>query len=439
MNKRTTSIKEILASFLLVGLFLPMPTMAFCDFFFPDTRVFEMAGEMKSLVYYKDGIETIVVKPIFKTNAKDFSFVIVLPNRPVIKEAPNRIFTDLENLTNPLLPIALTANDDNTEEPENSVDIEVIEELVIGDFDAVILRGNDTDKITDWLQANNYTIKEDAEDNFKYYVEQGNRYFVALKINAESLFADAEITEENMEEQATESDLILPPQVGQLSSIAFSFATDVPVSPTRILKGQSDENIKLTMYTIGEQALYTPGVDTLYAEKLRGDMFPQIDYLVAPASRDQLWHDYFEIDNMYLLRQEISFDPNTIEDDYELNIYQGELRILPTDGRFVLSSRVVPEDSGILPSKSPIYTRIRVKNYINLLDSPRTITFGQKGVAVKDLQEFLNDKMQAGLIADGIFGIKTKTAVVNFQKEYGLVADGLTGKKTKAFIKTLIK
>ncbi|KKR01728.1 MAG: Peptidoglycan-binding domain 1 protein [Candidatus Nomurabacteria bacterium GW2011_GWD2_39_12] len=57
-----------------------------------------------------------------------------------------------------------------------------------------------------------------------------------------------------------------------------------------------------------------------------------------------------------------------------------------------------------------------------------TLKNGSKGEAVKELQRFLNDKLNLGLVLDGKLGPKT-IAVIN-----GLVADGLIGAKTKAMM-----
>lgn len=51
---------------------------------------------------------------------------------------------------------------------------------------------------------------------------------------------------------------------------------------------------------------------------------------------------------------------------------------------------------------------------------------GSKGPEVVKLQKALN------IAADGVFGLGTKIAVVNFQKKHGLVADGIAGSKTLA-------
>jgi methionine-rich copper-binding protein CopC len=61
-----------------------------------------------------------------------------------------------------------------------------------------------------------------------------------------------------------------------------------------------------------------------------------------------------------------------------------------------------------------------------------TLKLNSRGEAVKALQKLLNLKLNLNLIADGIFGPKTKAAVIAFQKLNGLVPDGLVGPLTKA-------
>jgi hypothetical protein len=61
-----------------------------------------------------------------------------------------------------------------------------------------------------------------------------------------------------------------------------------------------------------------------------------------------------------------------------------------------------------------------------------TLRNGSTGAAVMDLQKFLNDKLNAGLVLDGKLGPKTIAAIKTWQADHGLVADGLVGNKTKA-------
>jgi hypothetical protein len=63
-----------------------------------------------------------------------------------------------------------------------------------------------------------------------------------------------------------------------------------------------------------------------------------------------------------------------------------------------------------------------------------TLRNGSRGDAVKELQRFLNNKLNLGLIIDGKLGPKTIAVIKQWQKAHGLVGDGLVGPKTKAMM-----
>ena len=56
---------------------------------------------------------------------------------------------------------------------------------------------------------------------------------------------------------------------------------------------------------------------------------------------------------------------------------------------------------------------------------------GMQGDEVRVLQEMLND-FGAKLIADGVFGVQTELAVIDFQKKKAVTPDGVAGPKTFA-------
>ena len=61
-----------------------------------------------------------------------------------------------------------------------------------------------------------------------------------------------------------------------------------------------------------------------------------------------------------------------------------------------------------------------------------TLRNGSRGEAVKELQRFLNNNLNLGLVIDGILGPKTIAVIKTWQKAHDLVPDGLVGTKTKA-------
>ena len=63
----------------------------------------------------------------------------------------------------------------------------------------------------------------------------------------------------------------------------------------------------------------------------------------------------------------------------------------------------------------------------------QVIGLGSSGAAVEELQHRLNKAGAAPLLdADGIFGQRTRSALIAFQQSHGLVADGIAGPLTWA-------
>ncbi|OGI68569.1 hypothetical protein A2738_01670 [Candidatus Nomurabacteria bacterium RIFCSPHIGHO2_01_FULL_42_15] len=100
---------------------------------------------------------------------------------------------------------------------------------------------------------------------------------------------------------------------------------------------------------------------------------------------------------------------------------------LPCTTHIVLPfSPAVPEN---IPGSPPLQTGNENTPSYNF--GLATLKNGGSGIAVTDLQRFLNAKLNLSLILDGNFGPKTKAAVILFQIENGLVPDGIVGPLTK--------
>ncbi|KKQ18795.1 MAG: Peptidoglycan-binding domain 1 protein, partial [Parcubacteria group bacterium GW2011_GWC1_36_9] len=61
-----------------------------------------------------------------------------------------------------------------------------------------------------------------------------------------------------------------------------------------------------------------------------------------------------------------------------------------------------------------------------------TLRNGSRGEAVKELQRFLNARLNLGLVIDGKLGLKTIAVIKQWQRDNGLAPDGLVGARTKA-------
>lgn len=76
--------------------------------------------------------------------------------------------------------------------------------------------------------------------------------------------------------------------------------------------------------------------------------------------------------------------------------------------------------------------------YTGVIPVP-TLKKGSAGIAVKNLQSFLNWAINAKLTVDGDFGNATFKALKKFQKKVGLKQDGIWGTKTRAKAKAFKK
>ncbi len=69
--------------------------------------------------------------------------------------------------------------------------------------------------------------------------------------------------------------------------------------------------------------------------------------------------------------------------------------------------------------------KLNIENYISAISK-----IGSKGEDVKKIQNKLKEKGYYNGSTDGVFGAKTKNAVIKFQKDKGLTQDGIVGSKT---------
>ena len=79
-----------------------------------------------------------------------------------------------------------------------------------------------------------------------------------------------------------------------------------------------------------------------------------------------------------------------------------------------------------LPRQLPLLLQLQITT-----SAPLLLKMEVK-VTQSELQRFLNDKLNLGLVLDGRLGPKTIAVIKQWQTDNGLVADGLIGPATKA-------
>ena len=414
-------------SYLLTLLFIAFfattqSAMAFCAPFWPPERIFIPEDDMHVFINFEDGIERMVVQPAFTGDVDDFGMVVALPSRPVLREAPEHMFNDLEDHTNPFIPtpVPFMMLEDTDMINAAIKSVTVVEQKNIGDYVSTVLQAEDEQDLLDWLDDNGYGYSEAAEENFKYYVNEGGHYFVALKINTE------EVQNQTFEEEF----------FGQLKPLEFAFSSEKPIVPIRIMKGDMDQ-VSLTLYTLGDDMLYLPGVNTLYSQELTRDNFPEIvvDCFRDPCPQPDEWANEYEArDNKWLVRQELKLLPQKITRDVYLKENTSGYVVSPQKGKRVVDTESFVSNIGIVKGGAQTWTT-NPNSYDKLVSGTRLLRSGSRGDDVKQLQQFLNNTLGTSLKEDGIWGRNTHASVAQFQTEYNLKQDGIVGPNTRKFIK----
>lgn len=427
------------ALFTLLFVMTTQSAAAFCTWgIFPDGRAYEPLDATEVLLAYDNGVQTLVLQPEWQGDVTDFAIVYPTPSRPDITQAPEWIFDELNDATNPWLPVPVALLEDvdlAMDDMTKAESVTVVEEKQVGEYEVTVLTATDADDLVEWLADNEYNYSASDAEKVAYYVEQGGYYFIALKVDAtffeppvmwleEEFEIDPEEGEMIMEdgEDVEDQDIIVEPAAltrpapdwfwGRLSPLQIMFETDQPQLPMRTLKSDMPE-MTFDLYTLSDRALYVPGVDTVYANVVDAEFLAEVRSLEDYDPRGQ-----------WLVRQEVTFDPSASDADLYLTTAPDATFTTVDPGSQV---RFDPADldtaTGIHPGLrgQVVYTDGRTD-----FTFTRSLTIGSVGEDVRALQQLLNDEgftvSASGAGSPGsesdYFGTLTQQALIKYQNFY---------------------
>ena len=358
-------LKKFIAQGLLafpVWMMMGSISFAMCIWFAPPARQFAPADNMKTLISQEDGTVTMTVQPQFSGTATDFALVMPFPSEPTVEEAPEAIFTELEDLTNPFIDfndgIALTAEaaDASLTREEG---VRVIEERDVGDFSTVTLSATSESALVTWLENEGYEITDEKKAILAEYVNSDG-YFVALKVN----MSEAEVDTDGRLE-------------GELRPISFVFDADTVSLPLRLMSGDGAV-VTLTVYTIADQLTYVPGAEIQFSKKVEAGHIDD-----APSLSD------YDPQRKWLVRNSFQVDTEKIENDLQLLTTIEERVVVPEEVPIVLNPDLLPSGTGVLGSdrgvtiytdETPEETSARTSNASSSLTTAMVILLGISNV-----------------------------------------------------------
>ena len=155
-------------------------------------------GLQQTYVFYKDGIETFVIRPGFQGKVEDFGMLIPFPNPPSLRKVPDNIFAQLDNAIDPPevivdlnpqiddLQMAAQNGGANVKggmmfaQQMQKNEVQVLKEEAVGMYEVAVLAAGSADALKKWMDEQKYQYPTGMDDVTEQYVNEG-WCFVAVK------------------------------------------------------------------------------------------------------------------------------------------------------------------------------------------------------------------------------------------------------------------
>lgn len=173
------------------------------------------------------------------TDAQDVGLVFPTPGPATVTAGDRQTFVDLETAIQPREVIVDDWWDINigysAGAPDGGGAPVVLDQVQLGPVEATTLEASDATGLTDWLDANDYAIRDEVAALLDEYVQKG-WYFVALKLTSDV------------------------PLEGGLDPIQFTFDTDQLIYPMALSKA-ADSVQRVRLYVLQDHRARVAGLD----------------------------------------------------------------------------------------------------------------------------------------------------------------------------------
>ncbi len=240
-------------------------------------------GEQMTYAFFKDGVETFVIRPGFSGRVDNFGMLIPFPSAPAIRKVPDEIFQHVAAAVDPpeaylylgdtFMLRAARSGALEAESAENLRfdDVRVIRQEAVGMYDVAVLEAGSPAALGRWMSRNGYVYPQGMDTAVGSYVEMGWT-FVAVKTRVGS--SPAVQPRPGMREV----DPSLPAGAtfdGAVQAMGFRFRVREPVIPMR-LSTFNDGELRNVVYFLSERPVRFAGLaEGLVRRQVAGDVLRQ--------------------------------------------------------------------------------------------------------------------------------------------------------------------
>ena len=199
-------------------------------------------GDQHTYVFYKDGIETVVLRPGFSGKVDEFGMLIPFPSPPAIRKVSDDIFPHIAAAIDPpevvvqvierfyRFSAAAPTSDASKSEGLQFDAVRVISQEAVGMYEVAVLEAGSSQALQRWMNEHNYKYPKGMDVACDDYVNEG-WCFVAVKTRV----GQKQATDPRPGQ--TNVDVTLPEGAnfeGHVQAMGFRFRVDKMVVPMRL-------------------------------------------------------------------------------------------------------------------------------------------------------------------------------------------------------------
>ncbi|MDG2186135.1 MAG: DUF2330 domain-containing protein, partial [Mariniblastus sp.] len=225
----------------------------------PITRI----GLQQTYVFYKDGIETFVIRPGFEGKVDNFGMLIPFPSPPALRKVPDNVFQQLANAIDPPEVVInlnvrkrmffgggvpKTAMNDLRFKDVKKSEVRVLKKEAVGMYEVAVLQAGSADALKRWMDQNKFVYPDGMDAVTEDYIEQ-KWCFVAVKTKVGNKDAVEPTPGQRQVDPALPKGSVFD---GNVQGMGFRFKSDELVVPMRLSAFNPGE-LRNVVYVLTDQ------------------------------------------------------------------------------------------------------------------------------------------------------------------------------------------
>lgn len=271
----------------------------------------ERIGEQQTYAFFRNGVETIALRPGFSGKVDEFGMLIPFPSPPTIRKLNDDTFAHIKAVVDPPKVHVQIYDEEILYEHEGEMDffaagvfemeeevdaprdltyneVRVLREEAVGMYEVAVLEAGSAAALSRWMEENEYRYPEGMDGPVNDYV--GSRWcFVAIKTKVGQMPG---VTPSPGMREVTPDLPAGSTFDGHVQGMAFRFEVDEPVIPMRLSTFNGDDTHNI-VYLLADEPVRLQGIEPsmikrqIPGKELFEDLTGPLDLLVSGGTEDE--------------------------------------------------------------------------------------------------------------------------------------------------------